>query len=82
MNDALLESFLKEDGDESVRALLLHSLVEHRETDRIRHFSFNRFNVLLDFEDQHAVIDDELNPSDGTCRISLETFKKRLEGTP
>jgi hypothetical protein len=79
MSDELFELFLREDCDKHAQSVLLSMIDANSDAKGTEKFTFNRFNVLLDFEHKEAVIDDELNPSDGECRIPLEIFKSRIE---
>ena len=78
MNDNLLESFLKEDCDQHVKMLLIAAIDANKSADRSEDFSFNRFNIHLDFARQEASVIDDLNPSDGACRVSLAIFRTRV----
>lgn len=80
MSNEILELFLKEDCDKHAQTVLLSAIDAKSATEGAEEFAFNRFNVLLDFGHKEAVIDDELNPSDGECRVPLEVFKSRVEG--
>lgn len=79
MKSELLEVFLMQDCDAHARSVLLAAIdkpptgLEHRE------FTFNRFNVVLDYLRQEAVIDDELHPADGEIRVPLEELRRQLE---
>jgi len=79
MNDELLELFIKEDCDQHAQAVLLTSIRAKTGTDGTEDFTFNRFNVRLDFGNKEAVIDDDLNPVDGECRIPIERFVTCVE---
>lgn len=74
MNDELLELFLEEDCDRHAQSVLLTAIKVKSGTAVVEDFTFNRFNVRLDFIDGVAVIDDELNPADGECRLPLNRF--------
>ncbi len=78
MNDQLLEVFIREDCDTHARSVLLAAIKAKSGTASVEDFTFNRFNVRLDFEAGEAVIDDEINPSDGEYRLSLERFASRV----
>lgn len=78
MNNELLEMFMQEDCDQHAKSVLLASISAKTGTDGREDFTFNRFNVRLDFSTSEAVIDDDLNPSDGECRLSLTTFAQRV----
>ena len=78
MNDQLLKLFIKEDCDQHAQAVLLASIRAKTGTDGTEDFTFNRFNVRLDFSSE-AVIDDDLNPGDGECRIPIQRFATCVE---
>jgi len=79
MNDEILELFIKEDCDQHAQAVLLASIKAKTGSDGIEDFTFNRFNVRLDFSNSQAVIDDDINPSDGECRLPLDRFAACVE---
>ena len=78
MNDELLELFIKEDCDRHAQSVLLTAIKVKSGTATVEDFTFNRFNVRLDFNADVAVIDDDLNPSDGECRLPLNRFAARI----
>ena len=79
MNEELLELFIKEDCDQHARAVLLASIKAKTGTGGVDDFTFNRFNVRLDFGNKEAVVDDDLNPAEGECRLPIERFIARIE---
>lgn len=74
MSDELLKLFLEEDCDRHAQSVLLTAIRDKNGTAAVEDFTFNRFNVRLDFIADVAVIDDELNPADGECRLPLNRF--------
>jgi hypothetical protein len=78
-NYRLLEEFLTHDCSQYERTVLLSAMDAKAGRDHIAAFNFNRFNIRLDFGQDKAVIDDELNPADGECIVSIDLFRKRLE---
>lgn len=78
MNTELLELFIKEDCDQHAQSVLLAAIEAKSGTAAVEDFTFNRFNVRLDFNADEAVIDDELNPADGECRLPLDSFASRV----
>ena len=78
MNDELLELFIKEDCDQHAQSVLLSAISAKTDTACIEDFTFNRFNVRLDFGVEEAVIDDDLNPADGEYRLPLNSFAERV----
>ena len=79
MNDKLLEVFLKEDCDSHAQSVLLTSIRAKTGTDGIEDFTFNRFNIRLNFGTNQAVIDDELNPADSECSLPIKRFVACVE---
>jgi hypothetical protein len=79
MNDELLEMFIEEDCDQHAKSVLLASIRAKAGTNGKEDFTFNRFNVRLDFGASEAVIDDDLNPDDGECRLPLANFAERVQ---
>jgi hypothetical protein len=79
MNEELFELFLKEDCDQHAQAVLLASIQARIGTSAVEDFTFNRFNICLDFGKNEAVIDDDLNPGDGECRLPIERFANCVE---
>lgn len=78
MNEELLEVFLKEDCDKHAQSVLLTAIRAKGGTAVVEDFTFNRFNVRLDFSADEAVVDDDLNPADGECRLPLASFSERV----
>jgi hypothetical protein len=79
MNDELLEMFIEEDCDQHAKSVLLASIGAKTGTDGKEDFTFNRFNVRLNFGDSEAIIDDDLNPDEGEYRLPLANFAKRVQ---
>lgn len=79
----LLDAFISQDCDAAVRQKLLEALEHRVETSfgRVREFTFNRFNIILDFENEQVIIEDDLDTSDsGACSIRLADFYKAVDG--
>jgi hypothetical protein len=74
MNEDLLKLFLDQDCDQHVQSAILETIKTKTGTDGIEDFTFNRFNVHLDFANDQAAIDDDLNPDYDECRLSLNDF--------
>lgn len=77
----LLNEFLAEDCEEHVRKMLISEINTYFTTkaDVVREFTFNRFNVRLNFQDGSAKIEDELDTSeDGSFSFSLAEFVAAL----
>jgi hypothetical protein len=72
----LLADFLLEDCDSAVRQKLRNAIKEGgANTGLVREFTFNRFNVTLDFAAGNVRIEDELDTSErGLCWVSLSDF--------
>lgn len=75
----LLEMFIKEDCDQHVKTVLLDAINAKTGTCGIEEFTFNRFNVQLNYGSGEVVIDDELNPDDGEYRLPLAKFLAHVE---
>jgi hypothetical protein len=69
MESNLLQEFLHEDCDSSIKAKLIAALDElSTGGDGARAFSFNRFNVRLDAKTREVLVEDMLNPDKaGEC---------------
>jgi hypothetical protein len=71
----LLDQFLEHEADDTARSTLL-SAVREPVLGR-KYFTFNAFNVLLDFERSLAVVEDELDPTASEA-VDLVEFTRRL----
>lgn len=80
MSENLLKLFLDEDCDKHAQSVLLAAIKIKRGTDGIEDFTFNRFNVRLDFANDLAMIDDDLNPDYGERKLSLDDFAAFVAG--
>jgi len=81
MNDNLLREFIEDEYDSDVRDTLLSVIQESKSRPALmkRDFAFNRFNVILDFEFQRVIIEDDLmmeEPSE--CELGMEAFVQML----
>ena len=82
MNAELLNIFLSEDGDAHARDKLLDSISKQRATATplVHEFTFNRFNVTLDFEAKKVSLQDDLTVGpQGEYELSLDEFEKALQ---
>ena len=82
MNTELLNTFPSEDGDAYTRRELLDAISEQRTTGTplVRKFTFNRFNIVLDFETNQALLEDDLTVgSEGDYKIDLAEFERALQ---
>jgi len=77
----LLNEFLAQDCDATVRQKLLAEIAKHDATrvDVVREFTLNRFNVRLDFRAGEVKVEDELDASElGSCSLPLAEFTAAL----
>ena len=82
MNMKLLHTFFSEDGDAHARLKLLDAIRSQRATGTpmMRDFTFNRFNVTLDFEANQVFLQDDLTTGpQGEHTLSLDEFEKTLK---
>ena len=79
MSDSLLDQFVEYEMNPTVRQLLKDAMADPEPRKALREFTFDRFNVTLDFERRVAVVDDELDPSPaGSVEMDLEQFDRLL----
>lgn len=79
MNSALLNEFLTEDADPQIRRKLVDAIREPKNPSTLK-FTFNRFNVVLDFEAKQVVIEDDLTVGpDGEFKLGFEEFVSALQ---
>jgi hypothetical protein len=79
VNAELLNIFLSDDGDVHARHKRLDAISKQRPTSTtvVREFSFNRFNVTLDFEAKRVSLQNDLTLGpQGEYKPSLEEFEK------
>jgi len=79
--DSLFDEFAREDGTPYARELIRDAVRERGERPELelKTFSFNRFEVKLDFVNQVAVLEDEFDVSpSGTLQLPLDEFLRRL----
>jgi hypothetical protein len=82
MNTELLNTFLSEDGDAYARRELLDAISQQRTTGTplARKYTFNRFNLILDFETNQALLEDDLTVGpEGEYKIDLAKFERALQ---
>jgi hypothetical protein len=82
MNTELLNIFLSEDGDAHARHKLLNAIHVQKATGTpmVCEFTFNRFNVTLDFEARKVSLHDDLTVDpQGEYMLSLDEFEKALQ---
>lgn len=78
----LLQQFFSEDCDLDVRKLLLDAMAQFVSggEDVIREFTFNRFNIKLDFGASEVMLEDDLDPSsEGQQTLCLGEFREALK---
>jgi hypothetical protein len=81
MNTKLLDTFLSEDGDAYARHKLLDAIRKQRATGTplVSKFTFNRFNVTLDYEAKTVSLQDDLAVDpDGEYNFKLDEFEKAV----
>ena len=80
MNQNLFYEFLSEDGDAYVRRKISDAIREQRVSGvpAVREYTFNRFNVRLNFETNQATIQDDLMPH-GEHTLTIEELEKALQ---
>lgn len=77
----LLKEFLEQDCDAAVHQKLIAEITRHGavRTEVVREFTFNRFNICLDFQNGNVRVEDELDTSEaGSCSVSLADFASAL----
>jgi hypothetical protein len=81
MSEDLTKAFIEQDCDEHVRSILLEEIMATGlVNDRVREWTFNRFNVSLDFGKGTAQIEDELNPTpQGSAVLPISELRALLE---
>jgi hypothetical protein len=81
MTQSLLDRFFAEEADDYVLTLLKAEL-ENR-TSGSRRFTFNLFDVTMDFDNRTATIDDVLE-ADSSFSMALDDFEAAisLKGGP
>ena len=78
---SLLERFLTSDCDIDVREQLIGDINMRANAGASRReYTFNRFNVVIDFDDEIVWIEDDLDPSDGGGQsLPLSLFTEGLK---
>lgn len=77
----LLKQFLAQDCDAYVRLTLLNEITRQMAANSVvvREFTFNRFNIVLNFGRQDVEIDDELDTGPGgSCSVTISEFSAAL----
>lgn len=72
----LIARFFDDEVDEHVIALILGAA--RTRTAGLEYFTFNVFNVRLDFDTRVATVEDELNPTSDES-MALEAFIELVE---
>jgi len=79
MNSVLLNEFLTEEGNPEVRRKLLVSIREPNSRAFLK-FTFNRFNIILNYEKKEVTVEDDLTVgAEGEFKISFEEFIRALQ---
>jgi len=81
MKKTLLNAFFSQDGNSYVCHKLLDAIHKQRATGLplVSEFNFNRFNVILDFEKQQVILQDDLMmDSEWEYHLELNEFEKLL----
>jgi hypothetical protein len=79
VNNALLNEFLAEEGSPEIREKLLVS-IRQPNSPAVLKFTFNRFNVILDFEKKEVTVEDDLTVGpEGEIKLVFEEFVRALE---
>jgi hypothetical protein len=79
MSDCLMDRFFEHEATEHVRNLLLGA-IDAGQAEGTRYFTFNAFNVLLDYDQGSATIEDEFDVL-AMCRVGLADFAQRLRAS-
>jgi hypothetical protein len=75
MSESLLDRFLTEEANEYVRELLMREF--QTRTSGSRRFTFDVFNVRMDFDASTATIEDVLE-ADSSYSMPLRDFEARV----
>ncbi|RZS36375.1 hypothetical protein EV193_10756 [Herbihabitans rhizosphaerae] len=76
MSNDLVRRFFDEECEPHVVRVLLSEM--NARSLGLTSFTFNVFNVTLDFDNSRVVIEDDLNP-EGDAEVSLSEFRSELE---
>ena len=68
MSKTLIDQFLKEDFSESNGKQILKDCDDLIGKDISREYTFNRFNLKIDFENNKVILDDDLNMDEDDAR--------------
>jgi hypothetical protein len=82
MENVLISEFFRTDGNSHhIRHLLLNAINNLQNCkDCQREYTFNLFNVYLNFRTSEAIIENDLDISDsGRAKLDLEAFRKMLD---
>jgi len=84
MNKTLLDEFFSEDASTYIKGKLLEAIQKGKTNDSlaVREFTFNRFNVILNFQAREVILQDDLKmgPED-EYKLSIEKFEIILLAT-
>lgn len=76
MSSCLIDRFFAEEATEHVRSLLLGA-IEAGQAEGTRYFTFNAFNVLVDYDKGSVTVEDEFDVV-AMCRVGIDEFTARL----
>lgn len=80
MRMSLIEQFIKEDFSESANNEILKECESLIGKDISREYTFNRFNLKIDFGSNKVVLDDDLDCDEsGQAIIELQEFIKLIK---
>jgi hypothetical protein len=75
----LLNEFLAEEGSSEFRRKLLVSIREPNRRNVLK-FTFNRFNIILDYEKKEVAVEDDLTVGpEGEFKLGFEEFIRALQ---
>ena len=80
MHKSLIDQFLEEDFNESNNNQLFKDCNDLITQDIQREYTFNRFNLKINFGNNEVILDDDLNmENDGQVTFDLNEFIKLIK---
>jgi len=80
MNADLIKQFIEQELNDEVRGVLWTALAQRSPSKVLDRFDFNRFEVVIDYENALVRIADDLDVSSaGTAEIPLEQLRRLVE---
>ena len=82
MNNNLLDEFISEECSKTICNMLISDINKLKQTDtiKLKEYTFNRFNLYLNFETETALVEDELDVEEsGEITISLSCLINKLK---